>query len=191
MQHKLKKQLRITYYDLLFGTNYRMSPQESASCGPFTASPCIPPSLTCLSPLTRVVVNASGAPVLWRVNEEGFLRSSILNGTTMCFLQAPDGLVVPDHSLPLGQNYFLSTSHQILIKHMKHHRRPIFISTLFYPTGAKWVTGYDMHQSSSAKTQIYTHTVDLFAWEPLPFAFADTFAFNFTLLKTNDLMKTS
>nr|XP_046246185.1 delta and Notch-like epidermal growth factor-related receptor [Scatophagus argus] len=56
----------------------------------------------------KVVVNASGAPVLWRVNEEGFLRSSILNGTTMWFLQAPDGLVVPDHSLPLGQNYFLS-----------------------------------------------------------------------------------
>lgn len=58
----------------------------------------------------RVVVNASGAPVLWRVNEEGFLRSSILNGTTMWFLQAPDGLVVPDHLLPLGQNYFLSKS---------------------------------------------------------------------------------
>eukprot|EP00064_Thunnus_orientalis_P014488 superscaffoldBa00002520_g14534 len=56
----------------------------------------------------KVVVNASGAPVLWRVNEEGFLRSSILNGTTMWFLQAPDGLVVPDYSLPLGQNYFLS-----------------------------------------------------------------------------------
>ncbi|KAK2847069.1 hypothetical protein Q5P01_010068 [Channa striata] len=56
----------------------------------------------------KVVVNASGAPVLWRVNEEGFLRSSILNGTMMWFLQAPDGLVVPDHLLPLGQNYFLS-----------------------------------------------------------------------------------
>ncbi|XP_063350035.1 delta and Notch-like epidermal growth factor-related receptor [Pelmatolapia mariae] len=56
----------------------------------------------------KVVVNASGAPVLWRVNEEGFLRSSILNGTTMWFLQALDGLVVPDHLLPLGQNYFLS-----------------------------------------------------------------------------------
>ncbi|XP_026222114.1 delta and Notch-like epidermal growth factor-related receptor [Anabas testudineus] len=56
----------------------------------------------------KVVVNASGAPVLWRVNEDGFLRSSILNGTMMWFLQAPDGLVVPDHSLPLGQNYFLS-----------------------------------------------------------------------------------
>uniref|UniRef100_A0A3B4X5A0 Delta/notch-like EGF repeat containing n=1 Tax=Seriola lalandi dorsalis TaxID=1841481 RepID=A0A3B4X5A0_SERLL len=56
----------------------------------------------------KVVVNASGAPVLWRLNEEGFLRSSILNGTTMWFLQARDGLVVPDHLLPLGQNYFLS-----------------------------------------------------------------------------------
>ncbi|GLD57159.1 delta and Notch-like epidermal growth factor-related receptor isoform X2 [Lates japonicus] len=56
----------------------------------------------------KVVVNASGAPVLWRLNEEGFLRSSILNGTTASFLQAPDGLVVPDHLLPLGQNYFLS-----------------------------------------------------------------------------------
>lgn len=65
------------------------------------------PSLT-LSPRTRVVVNASGAPVLWRLSEEGFLRSSILNGTAAWFLQAPDGLVVPDHLLPLGQNYFLS-----------------------------------------------------------------------------------
>uniref|UniRef100_A0AAQ4QB90 Delta/notch-like EGF repeat containing n=1 Tax=Gasterosteus aculeatus aculeatus TaxID=481459 RepID=A0AAQ4QB90_GASAC len=55
----------------------------------------------------KVVVNVSGAPVLWCVNEEGFLRSSILNGTTLQFLQAPDGLVVPDRSLPLGQNYFL------------------------------------------------------------------------------------
>lgn len=55
-------------------------------------------------------MNASGAPVLWRVSEEGFLRSSILNGTTIWFLQAPDGLVVPDRLLPLGQNYFLSES---------------------------------------------------------------------------------
>uniref|UniRef100_A0A7N8YIM0 Delta/notch-like EGF repeat containing n=1 Tax=Mastacembelus armatus TaxID=205130 RepID=A0A7N8YIM0_9TELE len=56
----------------------------------------------------KVVVNASGAPVLWRVNETGFLHSSTVNGTIMWFLQATDGLVVPDHSLPLGQNYFLS-----------------------------------------------------------------------------------
>ncbi|MEQ2295502.1 hypothetical protein AMECASPLE_015136 [Ameca splendens] len=56
----------------------------------------------------KVLVNASGAPVLWRVSEEGFLHSSILNGTTFWFLQAPDGLVVPDSLLPLGQNYFLS-----------------------------------------------------------------------------------
>uniref|UniRef100_A0A8C5HVQ8 EGF-like domain-containing protein n=1 Tax=Gouania willdenowi TaxID=441366 RepID=A0A8C5HVQ8_GOUWI len=55
-----------------------------------------------------VIVNASGVPVLWLVNEDGFLRSSIVNGTTMEFLQATDGLVVPDQSLPLGQNYFLS-----------------------------------------------------------------------------------
>lgn len=48
--------------------------------------------------------------MLWRVSEEGFLRSSILNGTTIWFLQAPDGLVVPDRLLPLGQNYFLSES---------------------------------------------------------------------------------
>lgn len=68
----------------------------SLSLLPFSVSP------------SRVVVNVSGAPVLWRLNEEGFLRSSILNGTKMWFLQAHDGLVVPDHSLPLGQNYFLS-----------------------------------------------------------------------------------
>ncbi|MEQ2164315.1 hypothetical protein GOODEAATRI_005395, partial [Goodea atripinnis] len=69
-------------------------------------------SFLCLSSPTRVLVNASGAPVLWRVSEEGFLHSSILNGTTIWFLQAPDGLVVPDSLLPLGQNYFLSESLQ-------------------------------------------------------------------------------
>ncbi|CAL8351459.1 unnamed protein product [Lota lota] len=56
----------------------------------------------------KVLVNASGAPVLWRVGEEGFLRSSLLEGTMMWFQEAEDGLVVPEHSLPLGQNYFLS-----------------------------------------------------------------------------------
>ncbi|XP_049582702.1 delta and Notch-like epidermal growth factor-related receptor [Syngnathus scovelli] len=56
----------------------------------------------------KLVVNAGGAPVLWRVNEEGFLRSSFTNGSKMWFLQASNGLVVPDHALPLGQNYFLS-----------------------------------------------------------------------------------
>lgn len=68
------------------------------------------PSFFCLPSPTRVLVNASGAPVLWRVSEEGFLRSSILNASTMWFLQAPDGLVVSDRLLPLGQNYFLSES---------------------------------------------------------------------------------
>lgn len=74
-------------------------------------SPNLPPpphNLSLFSALTRVIVNASGAPVLWRVSEDGFLCSSILNGTTAWFLQAPDGLVVPDNLLPLGQNYFLS-----------------------------------------------------------------------------------
>uniref|UniRef100_A0A8C6U5U7 Delta/notch-like EGF repeat containing n=1 Tax=Neogobius melanostomus TaxID=47308 RepID=A0A8C6U5U7_9GOBI len=56
----------------------------------------------------EVLVDANGAPVLWRVSEDGFLRSSILNGTTLSFLQAADGLVLPDLLLPLGQNYFLS-----------------------------------------------------------------------------------
>lgn len=68
------------------------------------------PFLPLSFPCTRVLVNANGAPVLWRVSEEGFLRSFILNGTTVWFLQAPDGLVVPDRLLPLGQNYFLSES---------------------------------------------------------------------------------
>ena len=56
----------------------------------------------------RIVVNVSGAPVLWRVGEDGFQRSSLVEGTIMWFQQASDGLVVPDHSLPLGHNYFLS-----------------------------------------------------------------------------------
>lgn len=76
-------------------------------------------SLHALHVSTRVVVNASGAPVLWRVNEEGFLRSSILNGTTMWFLQAVDGLVVSDNLLPLGQNYFLSKILQYDYKYCK------------------------------------------------------------------------
>lgn len=56
----------------------------------------------------RMVVNASGTPVLWRVNERGFIYSSILNSTTTTFLQAYDGLVVSEDLLALGQNYFLS-----------------------------------------------------------------------------------
>ncbi|XP_046891949.1 delta and Notch-like epidermal growth factor-related receptor [Hypomesus transpacificus] len=56
----------------------------------------------------KVSVNVSGAPVLWRVDEEGFQRSSVLEGTIMWFQKAADGLVVPDQSLPLGHNYFLS-----------------------------------------------------------------------------------
>ncbi|KAM6946228.1 delta and Notch-like epidermal growth factor-related receptor [Aplochiton taeniatus] len=56
----------------------------------------------------KIVVNTSGAPVLWQVSEEGFLHSSILKSTILGFQQDSDGLVVPDHSLPLGNNYFLS-----------------------------------------------------------------------------------
>ncbi|XP_055752026.1 delta and Notch-like epidermal growth factor-related receptor [Salvelinus fontinalis] len=56
----------------------------------------------------KIVVNVSGAPVLWRVDKDGFQRSSLLEGTIMWFQQVSDGLVVPDHSLPLGHNYFLS-----------------------------------------------------------------------------------
>lgn len=67
-----------------------------------TPSPLSSPSLF------RIVVNVSGAPVLWRVGEDGFQRSSLVEGTIMWFQQASDGLVVPDHSLPLGHNYFLS-----------------------------------------------------------------------------------
>lgn len=59
----------------------------------------------------RMVVNASGSPVLWRVNERGFICSSILNSTTTRFLQASDGLVVSEDLLALGQNYFLSKIH--------------------------------------------------------------------------------
>lgn len=55
-----------------------------------------------------MVVNSSCTPVLWRVNERGFIHSSIVNSTTIWFLQASDGLVVSDDLLALGQNYFLS-----------------------------------------------------------------------------------
>ncbi|CAB1347753.1 unnamed protein product, partial [Coregonus sp. 'balchen'] len=55
-----------------------------------------------------ILVNVSGAPVLWRVGEDGFQRSSLVEGTIMWFQQASDGLVVSDHSLPLGHNYFLT-----------------------------------------------------------------------------------
>ncbi|CAF91247.1 unnamed protein product, partial [Tetraodon nigroviridis] len=46
--------------------------------------------------------------ILWRVDEKGFIYSSILNSTTTRFLQASDGLVVSEDLLDLGQNYFLS-----------------------------------------------------------------------------------
>lgn len=56
----------------------------------------------------KIVVNVSIAPVLWHVGEEGFQRSSVLEGSIVWFQQASDGLVIPERSLPLGQNYFLS-----------------------------------------------------------------------------------
>lgn len=56
----------------------------------------------------KVVVNVSEAPVLWRVGEDGFQHSSVMDGTIMWFQQASDGLVIPDRSLSLGHNYFLS-----------------------------------------------------------------------------------
>ncbi|XP_075871090.1 delta and Notch-like epidermal growth factor-related receptor [Nelusetta ayraudi] len=56
----------------------------------------------------KVLVNASGAPVVWRVDADAFHRSSVLNGSTVWFLRAADGLVLSDRLLPLGRNYFLS-----------------------------------------------------------------------------------
>uniref|UniRef100_A0A3Q3IKF7 EGF-like domain-containing protein n=1 Tax=Monopterus albus TaxID=43700 RepID=A0A3Q3IKF7_MONAL len=94
------------WYKLVVWTKLQTNP--SFIRFPFASSSFVFDSCLHFVSPTRVVVNASGAPVLWRVNEDGFHRPSILNGTVMWFLQAPDGLVVPDHSLPLGQNYFLS-----------------------------------------------------------------------------------
>ncbi|XP_056906327.1 delta and Notch-like epidermal growth factor-related receptor [Takifugu flavidus] len=56
----------------------------------------------------KMVMNASGAPVLWPVNEKG---SPIFNSSALMFLQASDGLVVSDDLLVLGQNYFISFLH--------------------------------------------------------------------------------
>lgn len=69
---------------------------------------CLFISLSLYFSVSRILVNVSGAPILWCVSEEGFQCSSVREGTMMWFQQAQDGLVVPDHSLPLGQNYFLS-----------------------------------------------------------------------------------
>ncbi|XP_010871746.2 delta and Notch-like epidermal growth factor-related receptor [Esox lucius] len=56
----------------------------------------------------KVLVNVSGAPVLWRVGEDSFQQASVVDGTILCFQQASNGLVIPDHSLTLGHNYFIS-----------------------------------------------------------------------------------
>ncbi|XP_066540529.1 delta and Notch-like epidermal growth factor-related receptor isoform X2 [Hoplias malabaricus] len=56
----------------------------------------------------KLLVNASGSAVLWRVREGGYSRCSVDDGTIVWFQQANDGLVIPDQSLPLGPNYFIA-----------------------------------------------------------------------------------
>lgn len=68
-------------------------------------------------------MNASGAPVLWRVDADAFHSSSVLNGSTVWFLQAADGLVLSDRLLPLGRNYFLSKKQQKTHLYLKHSSR--------------------------------------------------------------------
>ncbi|XP_007251656.3 delta and Notch-like epidermal growth factor-related receptor [Astyanax mexicanus] len=55
----------------------------------------------------KLVVNVSSA-VLWRVRDGGYSRCSVDDGTIIWFQQATDGLVIPDQSLPLGHNYFIT-----------------------------------------------------------------------------------
>uniref|UniRef100_A0A672SWD9 Delta/notch-like EGF repeat containing n=1 Tax=Sinocyclocheilus grahami TaxID=75366 RepID=A0A672SWD9_SINGR len=59
----------------------------------------------------RLVGNVSGSAVLWRVGEAGYEQCSVADGTIMWFQQSSDGLVLPDQSLPFGQNYFISVLH--------------------------------------------------------------------------------
>uniref|UniRef100_A0A8C2PQN6 Delta/notch-like EGF repeat containing n=1 Tax=Cyprinus carpio TaxID=7962 RepID=A0A8C2PQN6_CYPCA len=56
----------------------------------------------------KLVGNVSGSAVLWRVGEAGYEQCSVADGTIMWFQQSSDGLVLPDQSLPFGQNYFIS-----------------------------------------------------------------------------------
>ncbi|XP_017542424.1 delta and Notch-like epidermal growth factor-related receptor isoform X2 [Pygocentrus nattereri] len=56
----------------------------------------------------KLVVNISGPAVLWRVKDEGYSHCSVDDGTIVWFQQAADGLVIPDQSLPLGHNYFIT-----------------------------------------------------------------------------------
>ncbi|XP_031429650.1 delta and Notch-like epidermal growth factor-related receptor isoform X1 [Clupea harengus] len=55
----------------------------------------------------KILVNVSGAPVLWRVGVSEFATCSLVGGSVIPPLQAPDGLVLPDASLRMGQDYFI------------------------------------------------------------------------------------
>ncbi|XP_052437472.1 delta and Notch-like epidermal growth factor-related receptor [Carassius gibelio] len=59
----------------------------------------------------KLVGNVSGSAVLWRVGEAGYEQCSVADGTIMWFQQSLDGLVLPDQSMPFGENYFISVLH--------------------------------------------------------------------------------
>ncbi|MBN3296743.1 DNER protein, partial [Amia calva] len=55
----------------------------------------------------KIKVNVTGLPTLWKVSEDGFKQCSISEGSDVPFLQAVDGLVLSDDSIPLGNNYYI------------------------------------------------------------------------------------
>ncbi|XP_063060560.1 delta and Notch-like epidermal growth factor-related receptor [Engraulis encrasicolus] len=56
----------------------------------------------------KVLSNVSGAPVFWRVGVSEFITCSLLGASAVYPLQAPDGLVLPDGLLLMGQDYFIA-----------------------------------------------------------------------------------
>ncbi|XP_076844911.1 delta and Notch-like epidermal growth factor-related receptor isoform X2 [Brachyhypopomus gauderio] len=56
----------------------------------------------------KLVVNVSGAVLVWRVRQLGYEQCSVAFGTIFSCQQTSDGLVIPDQSLSLGHNYFIA-----------------------------------------------------------------------------------
>uniref|UniRef100_A0AAY4C9Q3 EGF-like domain-containing protein n=1 Tax=Denticeps clupeoides TaxID=299321 RepID=A0AAY4C9Q3_9TELE len=59
----------------------------------------------------KIVVNSSRAPALWRVGVSDFIMCSVASGEEIYPMQAPDGLVLPDASLHMGHDYYISVLH--------------------------------------------------------------------------------
>ncbi|TRY94199.1 hypothetical protein DNTS_027589, partial [Danionella cerebrum] len=59
----------------------------------------------------KLVGNVSGPAVLWRVGEAGYEQCSVTDRSIQWFQQSSEGLVLAEHSLLFGHNYFIGVLH--------------------------------------------------------------------------------